>query len=47
MPFSYKLTMLEVHEYHQFTTGFQANEFLDPRDDVGYSLDSKTGKFCQ
>ena len=28
-------------------TGLEANEFLDLRDNLGYSLESKTGKFCQ
>ena len=28
-------------------TGLKTNEFLSPRDNLGYSLDLKTGKFCQ
>lgn len=29
------------------TTGLEVDEFLSPRDNLGYSLDLKTGKFCQ
>ena len=28
-------------------TGLQANDFLGFRHNLGYSLDGKTGKFCQ
>ena len=39
--------MPEEHNYNQFITGLQANEFLVPRNNKGYSLDLKIGKFCQ
>ena len=43
----YKFTMPEVHKYDQLMTGLYVNEFLGPRDILGYFLDLKTGKFCQ
>ena len=43
----YKFAMLELHKYHQLTASLQVNEFLDPRDHLGYSLDLKSQKFCQ
>ena len=30
-----------VHKFYQLTTDLQANEFLDPKDNLGYFLDSK------
>ena len=39
--------MPELQKYNQFTTGLQEDEFFDPRNNLGYSLDLKTGKFCQ
>ena len=43
----YKFTMPEVHKYHQFTIGLLANEFLGPKDNLSYTLDSKAETFCQ
>ena len=43
-------TLLHIHNARSIQippihTGLQANEFLGPRENLGYSLDSKAGNF--
>ena len=45
--YEHKLAMPEEHKYERITTDLWAIEILDPRDSLGYPLNSKMGKLCQ